>query len=479
MAPALALLLLLSGIAAVFWPMLLALHNTWMDKYAAHSHGYLVLALAVWFAVRAWRAAPRAQVTTPVWSAAPALVVLLGLAALSEILYLGPIRTAVLPLLLLASIALCMGRIVARRMVWPVLFLYFAIPVWGVLNAPLQDLTTRIAQSLVNAVGVPVYVEGNFVHLAAGTFEIASGCSGLNYFIAALTLAAVYCTLFLGNWRSWATLMLVAAAAGLVANWLRVASLIVIGHVTKMQHYLIRVDHLYYGWVLFLLTMVPVLLVARRLEERERPLPAIAAKPAMPVRMWDWLGRAAWIFVTVMVVAVLLLALRERGGAAAARQPFVPPALQGAMPVAVFASGWQPVFAGASESRQVWTGDGTVEIYSATYARQSRAARVSMPGNSVFDHAWQVTASRVIPAPAIGPGAQLLETQGVLGGRQRLLWAWYDVAGRIAYSKPTLRTAELLGLVSGRGDARVTALLTECQGDCDQAQRRLRALLAR
>ena len=55
MAPVVALAVMLAGIAAAFWPMLVVLHLTWIDKYGAHSHGYLVLALCIWFAVRAWR----------------------------------------------------------------------------------------------------------------------------------------------------------------------------------------------------------------------------------------------------------------------------------------------------------------------------------------------------------------------------------------------------------------------------------------
>ena len=476
--PLIALLVLLGGIAAWLWPMLLVLHYTWLDKYGPHSHGYLVLALSIWFAIRAWRIPPRPVFKSPVWSAAPVLVALLGIAALSEALYLGPIRTAVLPLLLLASVALCLGSSVATRMAWPVLFVYFAIPVWGAINTPLQTLTTAIAQSLVPALGVPVFVEGNFVHLPSGTFEIASGCSGMNYFVASLTLAAIYCTLFLGAWRSRLILMVAAACAGLVANWLRVSSLIIIGHVTKMQHYLIRVDHLYYGWALFLLTMVPVILLARRLEDREHRSQLAAYGHTLSPMLAQWLGRAAWALVSLMILATALLVVRERIGHEAATATPEIPAISAALQRDGFASGWQPVFRGAQERKLGWTRGETIEIYIASFVQQSREARLSHADNSVTGHSFQLTGSRVIEMPGTASGASLLEIHGLLAGRERILWTWYDVAGRTAWSKRTLRTAELLGMLSGRRDAKVTALLTDCQGDCAAASERLRAFLA-
>jgi EpsI family protein len=479
MLPAIALVVLLGGIAVAFWTMLTALHFTWIDKYGALSHGYLVVALSLWFAWRALHSPTRPRPSSPAWSAAPVLAALLLVAALSEVLYMGPIRTGVLPLLVLASIALCMGRQMVMAMAWPVLFLYFAVPVWGFFNAPLQSLTTWIAQSLLPLLGVPVFVEGNFVHLPAGLFEIASGCSGLNYFVAALTLAAVYATVLLRTWRSRISLMLAAAAAGLAANWVRVVSLIVIGQVTKMQHYLIRVDHLYYGWALFLLTMIPVFMLARRLEDREIAAGS-STRPPMTLPAWIpvWCARGVWAAAIVVPLAVLLMVVRERAPGTMTEDRQDPLTSESTVEREAFASGWQPTFKWAEEQKREWSAAGVIEIYTAAYSRQSREARLSDPGNSVTGPSFQVTGSGTIEGTGLASGTSVLELRGELGGRERLLWTWYDVAGRTAWSKPTLRTAELLGLLSGRRDAKVIALLAECQGDCDRARTRIRTFLS-
>jgi len=274
-------------------PLLHDLRAQWNDTYGAMSHGYLVFALAGYLAVRAWRSGepPAARPSLP---AAVPLLAVLGISWWLESRQFGTGRSIVIPPLILAVTALAWGPGVLKRFAWPVAFCYFGLPVWYPFNDLLQRATTLVSTAIVHLTGVPVYVEGNFVHLTAGVFEIASGCAGLNYFIVALTMGAFAATLYLRRWSSRLTLFVATAVAGIVANWARVSSLILIGHATRMQHYLIRVDHLAYGWVLFLATMIPVVLLLRRLQDREsaEPPPAVArvdvaAEPLPASRHWS------------------------------------------------------------------------------------------------------------------------------------------------------------------------------------------------
>ena len=261
--------------------------------------------------------------------------------------------------------------------------------------------------------------------------------------------------------------MLATAVAGLVANWLRVASLIVIGHVTHMQHYLIRVDHLYYGWALFMLTMVPVFLLARRLESRDAATGTVRVSgQSVPQWIPRWSAAILWTAVALAYASILVLAIRERSHRCRKprrhRQYRRSSRQRGSQPLHRAGNRSFPV---RTEYRQEWKSDGVVEIYTARYPRQSRDARLSLPVNSITGRSLQVTSTSVVDGH--------VEIRGVLAGRERLLWTWYVAAGRTAYSKPSLRTAELLGLLSGRRDGWVTALQTECQGDCDRARERL------
>ncbi len=294
----LAVLVLAGAFAVGLADMLAVLHFNWTELYGHFEHGYLVLALSVWMAWKHWRAAaqagparaaPARQVGPPSaaggidtdgkhratphagpdWLAAVPLVVILALLAAMQFMGVNTTRLALLPLLLLAGIALVGGRTVMLRLLWPVLFLYFAMPHWWVFNGLLQELTTAVVTQVVAWTGPPAYMEGNVVHIPAGVFEIASGCSGLNYLMTGTALAGFYALMYLRGWSARLKLLVLAAAVSLFANWVRVYALIVIGHVTDMRHYLIVVEHHSFGWGLFMVLMVGVLFAARSMELRE------------------------------------------------------------------------------------------------------------------------------------------------------------------------------------------------------------------
>ncbi len=265
----LAALVLAGAFAVGLADMLAVLHFNWTELYGHFEHGYLVLALSVWMGWQYWRTAPAMGRTAPDWLAAVPLVVILALLAVMGHMGINSTRLALFPALLLAGIALVGGRAVMLRLLWPVLFLYFAMPHWWLFNGLLQDLTTAVVTQVVAFTGPPAYMEGNVVHIRAGVFEIASGCSGLNYLMTGTALAGFYALMYLRSWPARLKLLALAAAVSLFANWVRVYALIVIGHVTDMRHYLIVVEHHSFGWGLFMVMMVGVLLAARSMELRE------------------------------------------------------------------------------------------------------------------------------------------------------------------------------------------------------------------
>jgi exosortase len=454
------------AIVAVFvlasWPVYRELHEQWRDSYGTLSHGYLVLALALWFGVRAWRASPALPSPRPEWRFMPLLCVLVACGVLGELMFVGGIRMALLPPIFLCAVAAGMGMPSAWRLAGPAAFLYFALPVWNPLNGLLLSMTTRVAQALVKLCGVPAFVEGNFVHLASGTFQIASGCAGMNYFVVSLTLAAYACLLHVRRRPHRWLLMIAAGAAGLAANWLRVSSLIVIGHVTDMQHYLIRVDHLLYGWVLFVVAMIPVFWLARRFAiAEEGATPASTTDSDVP-GLVDHSGIWAGVAVASAILLVPSLWLASKTSPASG-------VVQAATSTTTACpSGWQPRFDGAVSSCMVT--EGGIEIFKAYYRQPMRNARASFPNNSFTGAGWQELESGV-------PARNMIEHRGYLNGREQLVWGWYEVGGTFAASKISYRMAELSGLFHGRTETVVTAIHSDCRGNCDRTRGRLRASL--
>ncbi len=154
------------------------------------------------------------------------------------------------------------------------LFLYFAFPVWELISAPLQSLTALVSLWLTQMVGIPVAMDEYVIHIPEGWFEIAGGCNGLHFFIVALGIATLHGEIDRDDWRSRLLLLAIAGTLALVTNWLRVFIIIVAGHLTNMQHFLVKVDHYYFGWFLFAFALLFYVYVSARLPRRasaERP----------------------------------------------------------------------------------------------------------------------------------------------------------------------------------------------------------------
>lgn len=455
------------------WP---ELHVAWSNVYGAFSHGYLVLALGVWLAIRYWKISPP-TILKPWWPAIIALALLVGALCLMQLMFVNTPRLVLLPLIFLAVIASLFGLNTARVLMLPSLFIYCALPQWWVINGALQQLTASVANLLITATRQPAYMEGNFVHVPAGVFEIASGCSGLNYLIAALSLSGFQALAYLKTWKSRSLLVAAAMIAALVSNWIRVYVLIVVGITTDMQHYLIQVDHLYFGWILFLVCMVPVFVLARRLDDATDRQTAIHENHmTQPVVSSSILGAAA---VAGLILLLPRVGIGSRPEAASDHSEASLPMAFGDWRREEMAEEWRPQFINAQEEQADYSrGGGRVAVFRAHFPWQTVDARLIRPENTITGEGWQMIDAGERNVLEDGNGAvTVLEYHGRLGGRESVLWTWYSVAGAVTTSKFEAKLMELGGLASGRRDAAAIGLFAECVPDCAAARDALSAVM--
>ena len=238
--------------AAVFyWPTSRALNALWTapSQQETYTHGYLILMISLWLV---WRERQHLG-TTPIRSERRALVALLILSTLWLWSWRAAIQTMnmmLLPPILFMAILTALGPNAARRLVFPISYLYFALPFWSVGNTLLQDLSANMTGILLWITGVPGFMQGNFIELPAGTIQIAGGCSGLHSFIVGLALAALYGKLFnLSAWRRFSYVALMGVIS-MIVNWIRIFIVAVVAYTSAMQSSLIR-NHYWLGWWLF------------------------------------------------------------------------------------------------------------------------------------------------------------------------------------------------------------------------------------
>lgn len=145
---------------------------------------------------------------------------------------------------------LLLGSTILRSVLFPVCYLFFAIPLGQALIPPLMDFTANFTVLLVQLTGVPIYQDGLFFVLPSGSWSVVEECSGVRYLIASLALGAVFAHMNYQSIRKRIVYIAAAIVVPIAANGLRAYGIVMIGHLSDMQ-LATGVDHLLYGWVFF------------------------------------------------------------------------------------------------------------------------------------------------------------------------------------------------------------------------------------
>lgn len=465
---------LLFGCAAL-WPSLASLAHYWSDVQDYH-HGILILGATIVWLVKlaptldAEPLRPKPIVVVPLFVALTAWVIAYraNVDLPHELLF---------PIILWLVVWTAAGVRVARSVAMPLAYLIFAIPVWDFLTPVLQWLTVQVTHLLLGMAGIPVIVRYTTITLPDGVFAVAEGCSGKRYLLISLAVAGLAgAWLKLGNRRLLALIGL-AAVAALVANWLRVITIIVAGHLTHMQHYLVRVEHQSFGYALFAGLVAAVIWLACRLAD-SAPAPAETPAPDIEETAARTTPRAAWLPVILLLfpVAVELTPSPASEAATVPRigsLPVLTNAWQGPLPPS---PAWQPEFQGAAaELRAAYaSAQGDVEIYLNAYGRQVPGRELVQEKNSIIAPMKPVPVfSTPIPAGAAAANAQpAMHRVADLTGEQWVIAFAYRVGGRLATTPIEAQFwVGAQGLLGGAPSG-MLAIAARCNGDCAQAEQR-------
>jgi len=463
-----------TAVLVALWPSWKSVALLWDDKeILSYTHGWLVAAICVVLLGRACFRSADQRVSIS-WSAALLL-------ALASFLWLLMWRAAIavghqmlLPVLSWLAICAAFGRAFASRTTFALAYLYFALPVWSLGNGILQALTVAAVKALLRLSGVPAYFEGNLVHIPSGVFEIAGGCSGLHFFIVAIAIAALYGEVSRDSLRVRLLTIALGGVLAIVSNWVRVFTIIIAGHLTDMQHYLIRVDHYYFGWFVFALAMCAFFLIARCLPLSTASAPLTRGRARPPA------NPGCLVLGTVAAIAALCV-----GPVWSMASPITPAPLVWHTPLPdsverwivdqTSREVWKPVFVGADveEQRTYRDGERTVTVYVASYFSQHQNKELIGHDNSVLGRG----VAQEDRVDQLGPDELPVVELIVLDGNGRsVLWYFYEVdAARLTSSMAVQLISGLKSLV-GSPVASVTALRAACSDTCQAAREQVKEL---
>jgi len=195
-------LILFALLLPLFWlmyrTMLVHVMQMFNEPLESMSHGWLIPFVSL-YALWLQRRELQRTASTPSWTGGIFVLLALGVFWLGSRGGQSRIEQVSLIGLLWAVPFAFWGGGVARRLIFPVGFLVFTIPITSLLDiftVTLRLLSTSVVCVLMNGIGYEIQRMGNtlFSRMPGAEFnlEVADGCSGIESFFAVMALTAAY-----------------------------------------------------------------------------------------------------------------------------------------------------------------------------------------------------------------------------------------------------------------------------------------------
>jgi exosortase A len=477
-----ALGLALVSLLVIYRDTAAAMVSIW-SRSDTFAHAFLVLPIVLWLVWRQRHALrPLLPRPCPLMLVPMAMIAFMWL--LGDLASVNSVTQLAMTALLVLAVPAVLGVAVARAILFPITFLFFAVPIGEFLLPQLMSWTADFTVLAMSLSGVPVYREGNQFTIPSGNWSVVEACSGVRYLIASFMVGTLFAYL---NYRSTKRRWLFAGLSlvvPIVANWVRAYMIVMLGHLSS-NRLAVGADHLIYGWLFFGLVMGIMYAIGTLWAEPE----ARANDTAEPTgatwpRALPRPHASAWGVATAAVLIALVphLAILQLGGiddAAPRLTRFTDPAL-GWTPVEHPGVGWKPAFASPTvevNSSYAFQGH-EVGVYLGYYRAQTYRHKLITSDNELVktdDAAWKSiapAASHVVTTPTekVTVRTAMLRSAATPGkAEQRMVvWQLYWVGDKLTASDARAKAYGALDRVlRGRDDSAVIVLyaLEERRGE--------------
>ncbi|MDT8281571.1 MAG: EpsI family protein [Gammaproteobacteria bacterium] len=460
--------------AVLYRQTIMYLGDIWSDIHIGeYAHGFLVLAISLYLIN--YNRDKLAKINPcPAYVALPLLFFSALLWMVAVMVDVEMLQSFALLFIVLSVVWVITGHQTMKILAFPILFIGFGIPVWFPLSPLLQNFTADVVFWVTRLVGVPAFRQENLIIIPGGTFSIEETCSGLRYLLAALTLGSLYAYLNYVRLTTRVAVVAVVAAAAILANIIRVFTVVYLGYATQMQHPWVA-DHLMLGWYLFGALIVLLLFIDVRFY---RPVKAgvidAGAKDA-----GSPCSKSGQQFLLVSVLCALLLAIgpaiiyqqKNQQQAPVSDVRFDLPA-GGWLLQSESSNDWMPQYNGAISTKAEYQVRGDdVSVFIAYYPYQKQGAEAINDLNRIsINKVWrtQLSSPRNRSLPAHDVLEQVIKNSQ---NKERLVWYWYNIGGQVTTNKYQAKLLQLLGLLTAKPQAYMVAVSMAVESDIEASRK--------
>ncbi len=394
----------------------------------------------------------------------PGLVLVFGAAVLwmfGEAGGIGLFRHAAIIFVVQALVITILGVQVFRAILFPIFYLIFLIPAGEELVPALQTITAKLTIGMLGISSVPHQVDGVFIMIPGGYFEVAEACSGVKFLIAMIAYGALVCNVcFRSFWRR-AAFMLTCVIVPILANGVRAFGTIYAAWVVD-RDFAKGFDHIVYGWLFFAIVLAMLMGIGWRFFDRKVTDPWI---PSLVPNSWVSGQRPlslALASMAAIAAPVAVQAANAASGRVEMPHPIALPEIAGwTRSAKVQAYPWAPHFKGADHQLFGRYANGTgdvVDLGIAAFAWQEEGREIVGYGQGAVDPeshwAWAAETAK----PAIGKAERIAAPGPVL----REVVSVYVVDGKVTGSATEVKLATLKARLLG-GDQAATAVLISAE----------------
>jgi exosortase A len=463
-----ALTLLLTIVLIAYRDTAVAMVTIW-ERSETFAHAFVVPPISLWLIWRQRRVLAALRPQPSLWVLIPiALAALLWL--LGELAQVNAATQLALVALIVLTVPAIAGPQVARAILFPLGFLFFAVPIGEFLMPMMMAWTADFTVLALRLTGIPVYREGQQLVIPSGAWSIIEACSGIRYLMASLMIGTLFAYL---NYRSlrrrWAFVG-VSILVPIVANWVRAYFIVLLGHLSN-NRLAVGADHLVYGWVFFGIVVSLMFLIGARWTEppvSEEALPTLPGGPSNE-------NRNLWLIVVGMAAALMWLphiaaqALSNSEPTGHLSLTALSAPRGGWQPSAEPATNWRPTLPGAAaETSMTYVSDHgrRIGVYVGYFRHQGLERKLVGSEDMInwsSDRKWVRTGggSRAIDIGGVPTRFTTTQLRGLSPRNvpiedRLVVWHVYWIGGRLTESDVWAKVWTALNLLRGRGDDAAT-----------------------